>query len=141
LQAVVAAPGLEPEAAAALSAARLRVFPHALKLAGLLDQADLCIAHGGPGLCARALIAGVPMALLPGHLEQYLVARRVVDAGCASLVATDAAAGDFSGWIRNLLADEGLHRSARAHAKTYGAHDYRGAASEAARRIMSFLEH
>ena len=74
-EALVAAPGLTEAQAAELSSDRMRVFAGALNLDGILAAADLCVSHAGNGLAARALMAGVPLALLPMQLEQYLIAR------------------------------------------------------------------
>jgi UDP:flavonoid glycosyltransferase YjiC (YdhE family) len=52
----------------------------------LLAQADLVICGGGHGLVAKALLAGVPMVVVPGGGDQWEIANRVVRQGSAQLV-------------------------------------------------------
>src|SRR5258708_34698937 len=88
-EALVAAPGLADPEAEELSSNRVRVFSQPLRLDGVLEAADLCLAHGGAGLTARCVVAGVPLALLPMQLEQDLIARRLKAAGAAEMLSPD----------------------------------------------------
>ncbi|MBP1820837.1 glycosyl transferase [Mycobacterium sp. OAE908] len=52
----------------------------------LLTNADLVICGGGHGLVAKALLAGVPMVVVPGGGDQWEIANRLVRQGSAQLV-------------------------------------------------------
>lgn len=52
----------------------------------LLGHADLVICGGGHGMLAKALLAGVPMVVVPGGGDQWELANRVVRQGSAQLV-------------------------------------------------------
>jgi len=52
----------------------------------LLAHADLVICGGGHGLVAKALLAGVPMVVVPGGGDQWEIANRLVRQGSAQLV-------------------------------------------------------
>ncbi len=52
----------------------------------LLAEADLLICGGGHGTVAKALLAGVPMVVVPGGGDQWEIANRVVRQGSAQLV-------------------------------------------------------
>ena len=52
----------------------------------LLRHADLVICGGGHGLVAKALLAGVPMVVVPGGGDQWEIANRLVRQGSARLV-------------------------------------------------------
>jgi UDP:flavonoid glycosyltransferase YjiC (YdhE family) len=52
----------------------------------LLANADLVICGGGHGLVAKALLAGVPMVVVPGGGDQWEIANRLVRQGSALLV-------------------------------------------------------
>ncbi len=52
----------------------------------LLARADLVICGGGHGMVAKALLAGVPMVVVPGGGDQWELANRVVRQGSALLV-------------------------------------------------------
>ncbi len=52
-------------------------------LAATLKECELCICHAGEGTIAPALLAGVPVLLLPTQTEQFLISRRLVTTGAA----------------------------------------------------------
>jgi UDP:flavonoid glycosyltransferase YjiC (YdhE family) len=134
---VVAAPGLASAQAQAASSARLRVVGAPVNLDLLLPEASLCVAHAGPGLAARALVAGVPMALLPLQLEQFLIARRIVEGGSAALVSPEEAAPDFREWFAILLSRDDLRGAAARHAAAHGGYSFAAATQRACERIAA----
>jgi UDP:flavonoid glycosyltransferase YjiC (YdhE family) len=73
-----------------LSGADLEVPPWATVGLGrqdeLLAQADLAICGSGHGIVAKALLAGVPMVVVPGGGDQWEIANRVARQGSAVLV-------------------------------------------------------
>ena len=134
---LVAAPGLDEAQAAALSSASLRVHGAPLDLDTLLPGADLCVSHAGPGLAARACVAGVPFALLPMQLEQYLIARRLAASGTARMVSPDEPARDYGRWLAEALEDEGMRIRARERAATHEGYRFDEAARRTAERIAT----
>lgn len=52
----------------------------------LLSHADVVVGGGGHGLVAKALLAGVPMVLVPGGGDQWEISNRVVRQGSGRLV-------------------------------------------------------
>jgi MGT family glycosyltransferase len=84
----------------------------------ILEQADAFITHGGMGSLQEALHHGVPMILIPHHLEQLVNARRVAELG-AGLVLGDqppygrVKAAALRRALGQVLADEGFRRRAR----------------------------
>jgi UDP:flavonoid glycosyltransferase YjiC (YdhE family) len=52
----------------------------------LLAQADLAICGSGHGIVAKALLAGVPLVVVPGGGDQWEIANRVARQGSAVLV-------------------------------------------------------
>jgi UDP:flavonoid glycosyltransferase YjiC (YdhE family) len=52
----------------------------------LLSGTDLVICGGGHGMVSKALLAGVPMVVVPGGGDQWEIANRVVRQGSARLV-------------------------------------------------------
>ena len=112
--AVVAAPGLPQPMCDALSTGPVRVFGEPLALSNLFPGADLCVCLGGPGITGRALEAGVPLALLPQQLEQFLVGRRVVSAGAGAMLAPDEPLPDLKDWLSRALASAEMRAAAEA---------------------------
>ena len=132
---IVAAPGLAPAQAQAASRPGLRVVAGPVKLDAMLGEASLCVSHAGAGLAARALVAGVPMALLPLQLEQVLIAQRLQDGGSAELSSPDNVSRDFRAWFASLLARGDLQEAARRHAQAHSGHSFEAATQATARRI------
>lgn len=52
----------------------------------LLARADLVVCGGGHGMLSKALLAGVPLVVVPGGGDQWELANRVVRQGSALLV-------------------------------------------------------
>ena len=59
----------------------------------LLSQADVVICGGGHGMVSKALLAGVPLVVVPGGGDQWEIANRVVRQGSGQLVRPFTAAG------------------------------------------------
>lgn len=138
-EALVAAPGLTDAQAAELSSDRMRVVAEAVNLDAILASADLCVSHAGTGFAARALVAGVPLALLPMQLEQYLVARRIQNAGAAVMLSPDDPQPDFEPWLSAIAARADLRAGARAMSDAHRGYDFELAAARAAKRIVQSL--
>ena len=64
-----------------------------LDFAQALETSDLLITHAGHSTVCQALLAGVPMVLIPRSLETHLTARAAVNAG-AAVIARFAADGE-----------------------------------------------
>ncbi|MEP7068964.1 MAG: nucleotide disphospho-sugar-binding domain-containing protein [Usitatibacter sp.] len=134
---IVAAPGLAAELARAASTPRMRVVGAPVNLDPLLARATLCVSHAGPGLAARALAAGVPMALLPQQLEQFLIARRIAAGGSAAMLSPEDAAPDFVAWLAALVARNDLREAAARNARAHRHHSFADATKSAAARISA----
>ncbi|QJR12149.1 hypothetical protein DSM104443_03234 [Usitatibacter rugosus] len=141
-EAIVVAPGLMAPQAQALSKPNVLVVPRAVSLAPVLADCDLCIGHAGLGLTSKALAAGVPMALLPMHLEQFLIARRVEALGVSSHVRPtppDRPLPDPTPWIAGLLRDEERRAKAKVLSARFASHSPRASATRAAARVCAIL--
>jgi UDP:flavonoid glycosyltransferase YjiC (YdhE family) len=79
-------PGLLPDMARRLATRRLRIALAPVDLSPLLRVADLAVSYGSSGFVTQALLAGVPIALRPRHVEQALLARRVETMGAGKLL-------------------------------------------------------
>jgi UDP:flavonoid glycosyltransferase YjiC (YdhE family) len=134
---IVAAPGLAPEAALTASHGSMRVLASTVNLERIMGTATLCVCHAGPGVVARGLAAGVPFALLPQHLEQYLVAQRMRDGGSAELISPDEPPPDFHAWLSGVLARADLARAARVRAEGFRGYSFAAGTRRAAERIAA----
>lgn len=138
-EAIVAAPGLFAESAATISTDRVRVLTSPVNLAALLPETDLCIGHGGAGFAGRALGAGVPQAMLPMQLEQFLVARRIEALGAGATMIEEELVPDLPAWFSSLLGNAAMREAARRSAPGFAGHDARASADRAAARVASLV--
>jgi UDP:flavonoid glycosyltransferase YjiC (YdhE family) len=141
-EAIVVAPGLIATQAQALSKPNVRVLPRAVTLAPVLADCDLALCHAGVGFTSKALVAGVPTALFPTHLEQFLIARRVEDLGVSAYLRPlppDQPFPDLAPWISELLRDEQRRSKAKLLRERFARYSPRAAAARAAARVSAAL--
>jgi UDP:flavonoid glycosyltransferase YjiC (YdhE family) len=84
----------------------------------VLDQCDLVVCHAGHGTVAAALLAGRPLLLIPDHVEQLLLSRKVVELGAAKMVNPDSRPS-FGRLIGDILAHTEFTVAAREFARKY----------------------
>lgn len=66
-------------------------------------ECQLVICHGGEATLAQALLAGVPLLLLPMQAEQFLISRCVARTGAGINAAEMRRPTDFEALIRRLI--------------------------------------
>lgn len=99
--------------------------PHLVFSASPLDltqtarEADAAISYAGLSTATSFLLAGKPLLLLPGHLEQFLLARRVEEMGAGLLLNPEQAPVDLEQKLRRVLFDADFALNARAFARKY----------------------
>jgi UDP:flavonoid glycosyltransferase YjiC (YdhE family) len=86
--------------------------------AALLDS-ELCICHGGEGTFAPALLAGVPVLLMPVQSEQFLISRRIARSGAAINASELRRPLDYRAVIASMLGESSHRLAARAFATRY----------------------
>jgi len=95
---------------------RLVVSAEPVDVVAAATECDACVCHGGAGVVNSVLRAGKPLVLLPGQLEQFLVAQRVEKLGCARVVHPDEEKPDLAGALAGILNDPAAARAAREFA-------------------------
>jgi UDP:flavonoid glycosyltransferase YjiC (YdhE family) len=78
----------------------------------LLARADLAICGGGHGMVSKALLAGVPLVVVPGGGDQWEIANRVVRQGSAQLVRPLSAPA-LAGAVTEVLSSPRYRQAAR----------------------------
>ncbi len=81
----------------------------------LLTHADLVICGGGHGMVSKALVAGVPLVVVPGGGDQWEIANRVVRQGSGRLVRP-LTADALVAAAAEVLSSPGCRRAAQAAA-------------------------
>jgi MGT family glycosyltransferase len=83
---VVTTGSLDPESFTRPPNATLRRFvPHSL----VIDKAAAVVCHGGMGITQKAILAGVPVCVVPFGRDQLEVARRVIEAGAGTRLSAN----------------------------------------------------
>lgn len=108
---LVHAKGLSPDAAARLGGPDIRFEPTPVRMDAAVRDADLVVSHASIGTVSAAALAGCVQLVLPNHMEQYLVARRVTEGGFGLAVAPGSTGNDYGVLIRRLF-DEPQFRAA-----------------------------
>lgn len=83
----------------------------------LVAQARVIVSGGGHGMLAKALLAGVPMVLVPGGGDQKELAARAERQGCA-VVVHPLTPEALAAAVREVLADPAYAAAARRAAAT-----------------------
>jgi UDP:flavonoid glycosyltransferase YjiC (YdhE family) len=115
----------------------IAVHERPIALGPLLANADAMVGYASIGTLAEALLEGVPVAMIPTTVEQYLVARRVEQAGAGIHATADAHFEKVRSAIGDVLRDEKYRAGAKAFARTYA--DI--AAEQAARVAAGLIGH
>jgi UDP:flavonoid glycosyltransferase YjiC (YdhE family) len=108
-------PGCPPELAASCSSSRCAIVTEPVDMVEVTNASDAVVCNSGSGTVASALHAAKPVVMLPMHVEQFLVARRVQEMGAGLLVLEDRME-KLSGALRQVVEDTSFRDAARAFA-------------------------
>ena len=133
---VVHAPGISTKLLRAHLAANIRFSAEPLRMDTVCREANLGICHAGAGTVQALVGSGLPLLLLPQHLEQTMTARRALALGVGLMADTDKPPPDFNRLLRRLLEEPGFAESARAVAARWVEDD----PATRAERIVDRLE-
>lgn len=91
--------------------------PYDIKRAA--SECDFGVCHAGHGTTCELLLNGKPLLLLPMQLEQYLIAKQVVDAGAGVIVDRENPHRDFRAAVSQIINNPDLARQAKEFARRY----------------------
>jgi UDP:flavonoid glycosyltransferase YjiC (YdhE family) len=106
----------------------------------MVREADLAITYASLATTTAFLLGGKPLLMLPGHLEQFLVARRVEEMGAGRLVNPEQPPGDLRSVIADLIDNPSWRANAAAFAAKYSAFDQQAVTGNLVRRIAELLD-
>jgi UDP:flavonoid glycosyltransferase YjiC (YdhE family) len=131
------APGADARVMRRHETPRLKFTDKPVDLARAAAAADAAVLYGSHGTTAAMLLAGLPLALFPNHVEQMLVSRNVARLG-AGLVRPRAVQLDaVRASITAVVEDARYRRSAMAFASMYASFDPRCVADGVAARVSA----
>jgi UDP:flavonoid glycosyltransferase YjiC (YdhE family) len=117
-RALCVVPQLQAEECRRLSTDNLTVSSRLRNLQGSLSGLDLVIC-GGIGVLAQALLAAVPVLLLPANLEQLLLGRRAEAMGAGVCIGTDRHPSVLERGLRQALDEPAFRAAAAGFARRY----------------------
>jgi UDP:flavonoid glycosyltransferase YjiC (YdhE family) len=91
--------------------------PYDIKRAA--SECDFGVCHAGHGTTCELLLKGKPLLLLPMQLEQYLIARRVSEAGAGVIEDRENPHRDFKAAVGQIVNNAELASRAKAFAQRY----------------------
>lgn len=131
------APGMKPEMAKRCATWRLRIALAPVNLPSLFKHADLAVGYGNSGFSTQALLAGVPLAMRPRHVEQALFARRVEALGAGRILVGQVDADSVEVSLLELLGNPAYRHAARAFRSRHAGYSPR----QAIEQSLYFIEH
>ncbi|WP_190295007.1 glycosyltransferase [Methyloversatilis sp. RAC08] len=114
LRSVVHAKGLSAATARELGAPNIRFEAAPVRMDLATAQARIVLSHASVGTVSAAALAGCVQLVLPNHMEQYMVGRRVVEAGIGLMVEPGSRGTDYPALLRRLIDDTAFSEAALA---------------------------
>jgi len=133
-------PGLPATLATRFQAPHLHFLDQPADLDQMAREADVAVTYASLATTTAFLLAGKPLLMFPGHLEQFMVARRVIEMGAGLLVNPEQPPGDLTTALLTLLENPGYRGNAQAFATKYAAFDQRAVIGNLVRRIEELLK-
>lgn len=138
---IISAPGISADLKQKRESPHIGIENGPVKLDRIFKQCDLAVCHAGEGLAAAFLTHGVPLLMLPGHIEQLMLARAVGRTGAGRGVIGDFGAEKVRELLDLLLEGEEFKQSAQAFARKYKTYKPEKTAQSLAQEILSLVKH
>lgn len=122
VRAVIYAPDMTAAERQALGDSRLRLTDTPASLPASIRQCRFVINNGNNATVTQALLAGIPLLLLPRTLEEYLTSCRVEALGAGIVIGKQTGADTLADGIEQLLQDGRFRVNATRFAKRYREH-------------------
>ncbi len=117
-------PGIDDRLSANFRDKGISITQSLIKLSAILPNTDLAITHAGHGITAAALLAGVPMLVIPTTIEQWLLARNIEHLGIGVGVKRVAIADEFQKALEDLNNSGKYRENAKKIARKYSRYDH-----------------
>ncbi|QCX50852.1 UDP-glucuronosyltransferase [Ralstonia pseudosolanacearum] len=108
-------PGASPDVAARFASPAFDIVTQPVALGPVLQDADLAVVYG-TGTMADALLAGVPLLMVPQVVEQALVAKRIEALGAGILWAPPRTPESARNALARVLSNSALRHNAQQFA-------------------------
>ncbi|MCX7150273.1 MAG: hypothetical protein NTY05_12825, partial [Rhodocyclales bacterium] len=133
-------PGMNPALQTRFAAPHLRFLDQPADMEQMTQEADIGITYSSLATTTAFLLAGKPLLMLPWHLEQFMLARRVEEMGAGRLVNPEQPPGDLRTVLADLIDNPSWRANAQAFAAKYAAFDQPAVIGNLVRRITEMLD-
>lgn len=137
---LIYAPGLPAELVQRYAAPHVAFSPVPVDLNKVARQADAGLTYASPAATVAFLMAGKPVLMIPGHLEQFLFARRVEEMGAGLIQNPELPPHDLAAMMRRVLGDPGFRSNAGAFAAKYANFDQNAVMTNIVARIAELAD-
>jgi UDP:flavonoid glycosyltransferase YjiC (YdhE family) len=138
---IIYAPGLSAELKAKYSAPHIHFSPVPIDLNKIAAQATAGVTYASPAATVAFLLAGKPVLMIPGHLEQYLFARRVDELGAGLSQNPEQIGANLRMMLARLLNEPGFTNQAAAFARKYQNFNQHTVITNIVARIEQIVSH
>jgi UDP:flavonoid glycosyltransferase YjiC (YdhE family) len=121
LPTVIFFPDAPDDLIAKFAAPHLAFSREPVDLAITAQATAAAITYASMSTTARFLLAGKPLLLVPGHLEQFMMARRVTEIGAGIAFDPEQPPTGLAEALRHLIEEPGFTANAQAFARKYAA--------------------
>lgn len=132
---LIYAPGLPPELIQRYAASHISFSLLPVDLNQVARQADAGLTYASPAATVAFLMAGKPVLMIPGHLEQFLFAKRVEDMGAGLIQNPEQPPHKLTSMLQQVLANPGFRANAGAFAAKYANFDQNAVMTHIVARI------
>ena len=133
--AVIYFPGLPDGLKNRWQAAHMAFVTEPVDIERAAREADVAITYSSLATTTAFLMAGKPLMLLPSHLEQFLLARRIVEMGAGRVLSAEQPANDLPQFMLDLLNNPGFAENARAFSDKYASFGQSNVIENLVRRV------
>lgn len=132
---LIYAPGLPAELVQRYAAPHLAFSPVPVDLNKVARQADAGLTYASPAATVAFLMAGKPVLMIPGHLEQFLFAKRVEEMGAGLIQNPEQAPHDLAAMLGRVMREPRFRANAAAFAAKYANFDQNAVMTHIVARI------
>ena len=137
---LIYAPGLPGELMQRYAAPHVAFSPVPVDLNKVARQADAALTYASPAATVAFLMAGKPALMIPGHLEQFLFAKRVEEMGAGLIQNPERPAHDLPGMLRRVLFEPAFRANAGSFAAKYANFDQNAVITHIVARIEELAD-
>ncbi|MDK9701505.1 MAG: hypothetical protein OEL20_00090 [Sulfuritalea sp.] len=137
---LIYAPGLPAELTQRYAAPHVAFSPVPADLNKVARQAAAALTYASAAATVAFLMAGKPVLMIPGHLEQFLFARRVEEMGAGLIQNPEQPPHELAAMLQRVLLEPDFRTNAGAFAAKYANFDQNAVITHIVARIEELAD-